>query len=190
MNGQPSNPFRKRAEDLRKQSVRSYLDRVDDETVFSSPFLVVLKSDIGPQNSEFLFNTELGNPATVKEVEDVAAGSLLDPEAMVLPIISRKNIDSAYAMITIGRAANCDIVIPSKVVSKFHAYFSPDLKSPGSYRVADGGSRNGTFLNSKLLLKDDPQPVASGDRIDLGTCWAFRIYLPADFRALVKKIRR
>ncbi len=51
-------------------------------------------------------------------------------------------------MVTVGRAANNDVVIPSPCVSKFHAFFRA---RPGGWVIVDAGSSNGTHLDGTLL---------------------------------------
>jgi hypothetical protein len=84
------------------------------------------------------------------------------------------------SMITVGRTANNDVVIPDVTVSKFHAYF----RAAGNQRfeLCDAGSRNGTFVQGRPLVKRGPGVlVTPGDTIrvghvemqlvDAGICW-------------------
>ncbi len=186
MNARSSIPLRSGVDDLKKQRVRVLWNRIDDEEFFSHPFIVVLKSDINLDRDDVGFYTDIASSSHIKNLDEIVAGRLLDPESIAIRVVSKKAVESPYAMVTIGRTSNCDIVIPSKVVSKFHAYFIPDPAVPGSYRIADGGSKNGTFLNSNRLLKNAPEAVANGDRIELGMAWAFRFFMPGEFRKLLK----
>lgn len=68
------------------------------------------------------------------------------------------------SMVTVGRAANMDIVLNSPSVSKLHAYFQRSIDGSG-WTVADAGSRNGTALNGHALPVKDPRPIQSGDLI-------------------------
>ena len=65
--------------------------------------------------------------------------------------------------ITIGRAKNNDLVIPQRLVSKFHAY----LRSvDGVWTIHDANSRHGTWVDGEKV-EADGRPVQSGSRIDL-----------------------
>jgi hypothetical protein len=63
----------------------------------------------------------------------------------------------------IGRAADCDIMLPSELVSRRHARVVLDAESAVA---EDLGSRNGTFVNGEQL--DRPRRIAPGDRVQLG----------------------
>lgn len=64
---------------------------------------------------------------------------------------------------TVGRAPDCDIVLPVMTVSKRHAR----LEKRGSVRViSDLGSRSGTRLNGGVLV--EPIPLRDGDVINIG----------------------
>jgi adenylate cyclase len=65
--------------------------------------------------------------------------------------------------VTLGRAADCDIVINQESVSRRHARFS---RSGDGWKVTDLGSKNGVRVNT---FKVDEQRLRDGDRIDLGT---------------------
>ena len=83
------------------------------------------------------------------------------------------------SMITIGRTSNNDLMLPSKHISKFHAYFR---LLGGRLELGDAGSRNGTWVGpQRLEPKAAPVPVKAGDRlrfgnfdfrlVDAGSCW-------------------
>lgn len=67
------------------------------------------------------------------------------------------------AVVTIGRAVECDIVITSKRVSREHARVRRE-----GWRVIleDLGSTNGTFLNDERVL--EPVELRDEDRVRLG----------------------
>jgi len=65
-------------------------------------------------------------------------------------------------MITLGRAANNDLVVPDQRISKFHAYF----RQVGSeWTISDANSRNGTFVDGVQVPTDKGYPITSGARI-------------------------
>lgn len=70
-----------------------------------------------------------------------------------LVVAVRKNPQNlSSALITIGRGAGNDIVIPSLGVSKLHGYFT----SNGSWRYRDAGSRNGSWCAGRRVDRFEP----------------------------------
>lgn len=67
--------------------------------------------------------------------------------------------------ISIGRAANNDLVFAVESVSKFHGYFTVDN---GQWALTDFRSTNGIELNGKKLQHAVAAPVKNGDRIRIG----------------------
>lgn len=66
--------------------------------------------------------------------------------------------------IYIGRHPSCDLSLRKDDVSRKHAEIRCD---GGRFVVGDLRSTNGTFLNGRRL--DEPQPLAPGDRIEIGS---------------------
>ena len=66
-----------------------------------------------------------------------------------------KHIETDKSEITIGRSANNDIQIDNLAVSNTHAKL---VKQPGSYRVEDLKSTNGTHLNDISIQKANLNP--------------------------------
>jgi hypothetical protein len=66
--------------------------------------------------------------------------------------------------VVIGRAPQCDIVIPLAEISRQHAVI---VRRGGGYQVADLGSSNGTTVNGRRL-GDDPMHLVPGDEVGLG----------------------
>jgi len=64
---------------------------------------------------------------------------------------------------TIGRAAECDLSIPSRWLSRSHAKI---VRRGDGYWLQDTCSRNGTFLNLRPI--DEPAALDDGDEIRLG----------------------
>lgn len=79
-----------------------------------------------------------------------------------------RNPQSPYTdRITVGRTANCDVVVNERSVSKLHALFWPheDLEH---WAVSDARSANGTFLGGRRLAPLDRTPIKPGDSLRLG----------------------
>jgi DNA-binding winged helix-turn-helix (wHTH) protein len=72
------------------------------------------------------------------------------------------------SVLTIGRDSECDIVIPDRQVSRFHARVTP---SELGILVEDLGSKNGTFCNQKLIA--DPHLLQDGDIIQIALAQGF-----------------
>jgi pSer/pThr/pTyr-binding forkhead associated (FHA) protein len=68
------------------------------------------------------------------------------------------------AVITIGRAADCQLCIPRDNVSRRHAFII--VRAADDILIADSGSTNGTFVNGTKLVA--PTPFGPGDRLYLG----------------------
>ena len=64
--------------------------------------------------------------------------------------------------LTIGRSADCDIVLDDRQVSRMHARIQ---WVKDHYEIEDLGSKNGTHLNGRGLF--GPQPLTDGDEIQI-----------------------
>lgn len=86
-------------------------------------------------------------------------------EAAVTPL-KKTNRNSFADMITVGRAANNDIILPASSVSKLHGYFA---QSPGGkWRFCDSGSSNGTFIGGRRIEARVPLELSDGDEVFIG----------------------
>ena len=92
---------------------------------------------------------------------DAAVGAL-----GLIVVAVRKRQDVFPEMITLGRTANNDVVIPDATISKFHAYFRV---TAGGYEVVDVGSRNGTRVMGRVLVAKQPAEVTIGTRLRFGS---------------------
>jgi hypothetical protein len=81
--------------------------------------------------------------------------------------------------VTIGREG-ADVELASKKVSKLHAVFTLPGGLPS---LADTGSKNGTWLNGRILAPNQAVPVDVGDTITFGsvaaTLWGIEDLLAA-----------
>ncbi|MGD2179475.1 MAG: FHA domain-containing protein [Anaerolineae bacterium] len=64
---------------------------------------------------------------------------------------------------TIGRSVDCDIVLPKRQVSRYHARIERD---DGGYLLRDLGSKNGTYVNGQEV-RGDPHRLKDGDEIQI-----------------------
>jgi hypothetical protein len=103
-------------------------------------------------------------------------------DAPVLLLRPRKPGAEPTTPVTLGRSRDVDVRVRRPSVSGHHAEILFDPVSE-EYSIIDRGSRNGTFLNSDVLLVEVPHRISSGDRVELaGT--AFIFVEPSMLRAL------
>jgi ABC-type multidrug transport system ATPase subunit/ABC-type multidrug transport system permease subunit len=69
---------------------------------------------------------------------------------------------AAHDTLTIGRAAECDLVLDSPLVSRHHARLE---RSGSTHLLSDLGSTNGTYVNSRRI---DRAELHAGDVVQLG----------------------
>ena len=74
----------------------------------------------------------------------------------------------------IGRDASCDVVIPDRQVSRFHARLIPDQKG---ILLEDLVSKNGTYCNSQKM--DEPVYLQDGDIFQIALMQNF-VFLSSD----------
>jgi DNA-binding winged helix-turn-helix (wHTH) protein len=81
--------------------------------------------------------------------------------------------------LVIGREPGCDIPIPNREVSRYHARFS---LTPEGVIIEDLGSKNGTHCNGQLVL--EPRLLQDGDVIQVALAQQF-LYLGSDATATI-----
>lgn len=74
--------------------------------------------------------------------------------------------------ISLGRATNNDVVLSHASVSKIHAHFlGEDLDAPtgpSELLLQDAGSKNGTGINGRAVIKGPPVRLQPGDSLKFG----------------------
>ncbi len=65
--------------------------------------------------------------------------------------------------VTIGRASDCEIVLPKRQVSRYHAMIE---RGETHYTVRDLDSKNGTYVNGEGVGAE-PYPLKDGDEIQI-----------------------
>jgi pSer/pThr/pTyr-binding forkhead associated (FHA) protein len=81
----------------------------------------------------------------------------------------RRTGRSAGHLVTLGRTANNDVVVPDLSVSRFHA-FAKEIDG-GRITLQDAGSTNGTTVNSNSVPSQGngpPVELKAGDNVRLG----------------------
>lgn len=74
----------------------------------------------------------------------------------------------AHRELILGRAASAAVRFDPRrdtEVGRHHARIEPGLE-PGTFRIVDLGSRNGTLLNGRRVVR--PMPLHPGDIVRLG----------------------
>src|SRR5262245_18032639 len=67
----------------------------------------------------------------------------------------------------VGRGEDCDVRVLDTSVSRRHARIE---KIGGEFYVLDMQSTNGTYVNDKQSLPEDPIPMHDGDYLRVGNC--------------------
>lgn len=80
-----------------------------------------------------------------------------------LPDGAQKEVALSASRVVLGRAAECDIMIESRLISRQHAAIS---QIGQSYMLEDLNSHNGTTVNGRRI--DQPHMLHDGDQIELG----------------------
>lgn len=77
----------------------------------------------------------------------------------------RSELPLARGLLTIGRGADCDLVLHDPQASRHHA----ELRRTGDeWLVVDIGSTNGTLVDGQRLLPKQPRPLHPGQTIMIG----------------------
>jgi hypothetical protein len=115
--------------------------------------------------------------------------NLVFAEAGIYVFPLRKQATNAFGMmVTVGRAANNDIVFPYDGISKFHAYFS---NLGGSWVLVDAKSTNGTFLEGRRLNPDAKEKIDTSrptTEVSFSSSINCRLYSPEAFFDLMAQL--
>jgi hypothetical protein len=140
------------------------------------PFLVI--GQIPNEEDPFAFDTRSNRIARMLSGDVMANASRI--------IALRKADRSPYsALISVGRARNCDVVLRVSTVSKLHAQFIVE----DGWQLVDRESVNSTEVNGERLRPHEPVPLNPGDRIKFGAIECLFANAALLFRALVPKQR-
>ena len=148
--------------------LRSFSDLEFADLIRANPhgFLVDKSTSGLNNNAVFQFNTlSLDDDHAMQVIKrDFSVDNV--HKATVIEVRKRK-FDTAKNTITIGRAANNDIVIYDNLVSKSHAYLYLHPSGQDCY-IVDCGSKNGTLLNGKVLKPFEKYKIVDCDEICFG----------------------
>lgn len=142
---------------------------------FSSPLLLQLYETIDGGRLPFETASFKSSDLSSREIRN-----LLD--SRVLPVQKRDD-KGIQSMVTLGRAPNCDLVLPVPHISKFHLWFKD---SPRGWVVADAGSTNGTQVDGCRVEKGRPANLDDGTVLTLADRFHFRFVPPEGLCNLLK----
>lgn len=122
---------------------------------------------VGPPEVEFIVDEnlkkgDLACVATLVEGEDEGAEGGR-ATVVIREDDSERTVALASDTVTIGRLADCDVVLKDKGASRKHAQLK--LRD-GTWTLTDLGSTNGTRLNGQTVQSRE---LADGDKITIGT---------------------
>ena len=112
--------------------------------------------------SEGLIDPESGKFRTLVGAE---RSPLVEGPVEQIPVAKRLGGNPFANMITIGRAANNDIVLAEGSVSKFHAFLRT---TEGGLLLVDADSSNGTYVNGTRLDPQRARRLNPGDTLRFG----------------------
>lgn len=152
---------------------------------FHAPFLVVELGGV-PRSLED-FKTYAMRPEERKPTSH-GLGNGIPPETVAVPLV-KAGRNTFHDKITIGRAANNDVVVPHPSVSKLHALIKAGSVA-GAYLLSDVGSTYGTKVNGRKLAKLDAHTLASGDTILLAESVRVTYFTLPDFFEYLQLVKR
>ncbi|MCB8983948.1 MAG: protein kinase [Ardenticatenaceae bacterium] len=111
-----------------------------------------------------------GEPTQVMTPESDILAQVADPPpgyelSIDTPGHPPSRVQLTQAVVTLGRGADNDIVLPAEGVSRHHARLQ--ATSLG-WEVEDLGGINGTFVHDRRLRANDPTPLTPGARVRIG----------------------
>jgi hypothetical protein len=158
------------------------------QTKYSNPVL------LWPQTGDWMDETAFQFETFSSEYSDELPGEISPStesqiyETLVIEIA--KHASSAPAnMICLGRAANNDIVVANKTVSKLHTYFVAPEEA-GSYEIVDANSTNGTLVNNKRLVAYKNKSLFNRDNIQFGPSIQMAYLTSEGFYDLLQQLHR
>ena len=121
---------------------------------------------VGPPEVSFLVDEKLKRGdltcvASLVEGEDGAGGA--HASVVVREDGGERTVPLSSDTVTIGRLADCDVVLKDKGASRKHAQLK---RRDGSWTLTDLGSTNGTRLNGQTVQSRE---LSDGDTITIGT---------------------
>ena len=113
--------------------------------------------------------------------DDTGSGSSDSLQHAIYPLVKNEYASGPVNIFSIGRVDGNDMIMPDYAISKQHATI--EIKR-GTYLLRDGGSTNGTTINSKRLDKKSAQ-IRDKDILAFAR-YEFTFYTPASLYAMLK----
>lgn len=150
---------------------------------FPDPVLVVNPPDSEADVEEA---TTTGSGFLTKSLPAREFAQVLDRERAKLLVYPVKKKPTTFGdAIWIGRAGNCDVILPFRTISKVHAMITRGADT--GFRIGDAGSKNGTFVEGRQLEKGKAAPLGDGASLSFGSL-QLRFLLPASFHAELRRL--
>ncbi len=106
------------------------------------------------------------DPKDERPPEDDTASGIADiGRTQIYAVIARPETPFAH-LVSVGRAANNDIVLSYEGVSKLHAVFT--RHGERDWQVSDSDSQAGTTIDGTPIRPGEKQPVADGAVVAFG----------------------
>ncbi len=138
----------------------------DDALVFDGP---AAEADAGETFVGELPTDDVGSESPVEKTEILAVPSENDTKVPVLTIETPdgqiSDVDIMKDKFVLGRAPDCDAVIPDSLVSRHHAIVE---KREDGWYIVDQNSGNGTYLNDERIRDEllyDGDVIGIGDAV-------------------------
>ncbi|HZB01174.1 MAG TPA: DUF3662 and FHA domain-containing protein [Actinomycetota bacterium] len=146
-----------------EDAIVSELKRVIRETAAERGWGLVGPPDVEFRVGERLKKGDLGCEAALVEGEDDDPTAGHRASLLIREDGSERTVPLATPDVTIGRLAECDVVLKDRGASRKHAQIR--LRD-GAWVLTDLGSTNGTRLNGQTVQS---RPLSDGDKITIGT---------------------
>jgi hypothetical protein len=146
-----------------EDAIVSELRRVIRETAAERGWGLVGPPEVEFRVDERLKKGDLGCAASLVEGEDDDPTAGHRASVVIREDGGERTVTLGSPTVTIGRLADCDVVLTDKGASRKHAQLR--LRE-GTWTITDLGSTNGTRLNGQTIQSRD---LTDGDRITVGS---------------------
>lgn len=146
-----------------EDAIAAELRRVVRETAAERGWGLVGPPEIGFRADDRMKKGDLGCVASLVEGEDREAVADQRAALVILEDGGERTVPLSSESVTIGRLADCDVVLADKGASRKHAQLR---FRDGSWVLTDLGSTNGTRLNGQTVQSRE---LSDGDKVTIGS---------------------